>query len=73
MRTRVQLSGLLAVKGMAQFGNEVILTLGLGAQTHHFRLHGQKRLSHGRRKRIQIKGWEAGANMPFYTPRGHKS
>jgi hypothetical protein len=66
---RVELFGLLAVKGMAQFGDalpdsglpsnrerEVILPFGLGTQTRHFGLHGQKRLSHGRWKSIQIKG-----------------
>ena len=55
-RVRIQLFGLLAVEGMAQFGDEVILAFGLGAQARHFGLNDQKRLSHFRWKRIQIKG-----------------
>ena len=66
---RVQLFGLVAIKGMAQFSDplpgsgllsnherEVILAFGLGAQARHFGLNDQKRLSHFRWKRIQIKG-----------------
>ena len=66
---RIQLFGLLAVEGMTQFSDalpdsglpsnrerEVILAFCLGAQARHFRLQDQKRLSHVRRKRIQIKG-----------------
>jgi len=65
----VQLFGLLAVEGMAQFGDplpgsglpsnrerEVILAFGLGAQTRHFGLQDHKRLLQSGRESIQIKG-----------------
>ncbi len=52
----VQLLGPLAIKSMPQLGDQVILTLGLVPQARNFGLHGQKRLPHGRRKAIQIKG-----------------
>jgi len=42
---------------MAQLGDQIILTFGLGAQSHHFGLHGKKSLPRGRRKHIQIKGF----------------
>lgn len=45
---------------MAQFRDQVILTLGLGAQARHLSLHDQKRFPHFRRKRIQIKGLRGG-------------
>ena len=55
-RVRIQLLGFLAIKSVVQFGNEVILAFGLGAQALHFGLQDQKRLSHFRRNSIQIKG-----------------
>ena len=64
----VQLFGLLAVKGVTQFGDQIILAFGLGAQTRHFGLHDQKRLSHDRRKRIQIKGMRGGGEHAASYP-----
>ena len=55
----VQLLGPLAIESMPQLGDQVILTLGLGPQAWNFGLHGQKRLPHGRRKAIQLKGVRA--------------
>ena len=47
-----------AIPGSASFtrGGKAILPFSLGAQTRHFGLNDQKRLSHGRWKSIQIKG-----------------
>jgi hypothetical protein len=53
---RVQLLGPLAIESMAQFRDQVILALGMGLKPRDLGLHGQKRLPHGRRKVIQIKG-----------------
>ena len=70
---RIQLLGFLAIEGMAQFRDQVILAFGLGAQARHFGLHDQKRLSHVRRKRIQIKGLGGrSGHAPFYPNRSQK-
>ena len=57
---RIKLLGPLAIEGVAQFRDQVILTLGLGAQACHFGLQDEKRVARGRRKRIQIKGFCGG-------------
>ena len=51
-----QLLGPLAIKRMAQLGDEVILTFGLRLKPCDLGLHGRKRLTHGGRKAVQIKG-----------------
>ena len=56
----VQLLGPLAIKSMAQFRDQVILTLGMCLKPCDLGLHGQKRFPHGRRKSIQIKGLRGG-------------
>ena len=76
-RIRVQLLGPLAIKRMAQLGDKVILTFGLGLQPSDLGLHRCKRLTHGGRKGIQIKGENGGcghgnlysmpAQLPIFT------
>ena len=56
----VQLLGPLAIESMAQFRDQVILTLGMGLKPRDLGLHGQKRFPNGRRKSIQIKGLGGG-------------
>ncbi len=56
----IQLLGPLAIERMAQFRDQVILTLGMCLKPRDLGLHGQKRFPHGRRKSIQIKGLRGG-------------
>ena len=49
---RGQLLGPFAVKGMAQLGDEVILTFGLRLQSCDLGLHGCKRIPHGGRNTV---------------------
>lgn len=51
-----QLLGPLAIKRMAQLGDEVILSFGMGFQPGDLGLHRCKRLTHGGRKAVHIKG-----------------
>lgn len=51
----VQLLRPLATERIAQFSDQLILVLGLGAQARHFGLQDQKRFPHCERNRIQSK------------------
>ena len=81
-RVRIQLFGRLAVKGMAQFGDEAILTRNPDAQsgravwarkpaTSACMTKNASRTAGGSASRSRA--WEAGAVRPLPTPDPHKS